>query len=84
MASVVGMGGQPRCTSSGTSRKMENVLRGSQELELEILTGHYAGETANVTNYLSAFNAYWSFTVLCRNPQKNKKTSCQIAPKMIK
>ena len=37
----------------------ENVLRGSQELELEILTGHYAGETANVTNYLSAFyNVY--------------------------
>ena len=37
----------------------ENVLRGSQELELEILTGRYAGETANVTNYLSAFyNVY--------------------------
>ena len=37
----------------------ENVLRGSQELDLEILTGRYAGETANVTNYLSAFyNVY--------------------------
>lgn len=33
----------------------ENVLRGSQELELEILTGRYAGERAQVTNYLSAF-----------------------------
>ena len=33
----------------------ENVLRGSQELELEILTGRYAGETVQVTNYLSAF-----------------------------
>lgn len=33
----------------------ENVLRGSQELELEILTGRYAGQTVHVTNYLSAF-----------------------------
>ncbi len=33
----------------------ENVLRGSQELELEILTGQYAGQTIQVTNYLSAF-----------------------------
>ena len=33
----------------------ENVLRGSQELELEILTGRYAGETVQTTNYLSAF-----------------------------
>lgn len=33
----------------------ENVLRGSQELELEILTGRYAGEKVQVTNYLSAF-----------------------------
>lgn len=33
----------------------ENVLRGSQELELEILTGRYAGETVRTSNYLSAF-----------------------------
>lgn len=33
----------------------ENVLRGSQELELELLTGRYAGETVRVANYLSAF-----------------------------
>ena len=37
----------------------ENVRRGSQELELEIRTGQYAGETVHVTNYLSAFyNVY--------------------------
>ncbi len=33
----------------------ENVLRGSQELELEILTGRYAGQTVRTANYLSAF-----------------------------
>ena len=43
----------------------ENVLRGSQELELEILTGRYAGETVQVTNYLSAF-----YNVIAREGMK--------------
>lgn len=41
--------------STAPDPETENVLRGSQELELEILTGRYAGETVQVTNYLSAF-----------------------------
>ena len=43
----------------------ENVLRGSQDLELEILTGRYAGETVRVTNYLSAF-----YNVIAREGMK--------------
>lgn len=43
----------------------ENVLRGSQELELEILTGRYAGQTVPVTNYLSAF-----YNVIAREGMK--------------
>lgn len=38
---------------------VEGVRRGSQELTVEILTGRYAGEVQDVTNYLSAFyNVY--------------------------
>ncbi len=37
----------------------ENVRRGSQDLKLEILTGRYAGETVDTTNYLSAFYNVW-------------------------
>ncbi len=37
----------------------ENVRRGSQQLRVEILTGRYAGEEQEVTNYLSAmYNVY--------------------------
>ena len=43
----------------------ENVLRGSQDLELEILTGRYAGETVRVSNYLSAF-----YNVIAREGMK--------------
>lgn len=32
----------------------ENVLRGEMELEVEVLTGRYAGEKVKVTNYFSA------------------------------
>lgn len=32
----------------------ENVLRGDMELEVELLTGRYAGDRRNVTNYFSA------------------------------
>ena len=43
----------------------ENVLRGSQDPELEILTGRYAGETVRVSNYLSAF-----YNVIAREGMK--------------
>lgn len=36
----------------------ENVTVGSQQLELELLTGRYAGDQVTVTNYLSPFQNY--------------------------
>lgn len=36
----------------------ENVTVGTQELELEILTGRYAGDQVRITNHLSPFKNY--------------------------